>query len=76
MPGEDQRQQPGHLRSTDHADREAGHDPLGDAVGADQQLTDRIAESFATRLLLELAGAARLLVTGERGPHECRDLVL
>src|SRR5829696_2094752 len=60
----------------DVTDGEACRDPLGEAVRTDEQLPGGEAQPFATGLLLDLTVAGALLVAGEGGTEEARDLVL
>src|SRR5215216_5014672 len=72
----DEAGEPGRPRGGHVAHAISRGDPEAEAIGADEELTRRIAQPGSPRLLLDLARASRPLVLGERGAQEARDLVL
>jgi len=66
----------GDLGRRDHADPEAGGDPLAEVVRAGEQLADRAADAAAARLAADLAVARARLVLDKGGADHARDPVL
>src|SRR5690349_11014513 len=63
-------------RGEHESEREARRDPLPDAEGAREKLTDSVAKAGAADLLVDLALTGGLLETGERSAHDRSDRVL